>query len=180
MAEYRTVARPYARAVFAHASAQQKLTEWQQVLEALVVIVQSLKSLNLVGNPTLTEAQLVECCVSTLEAVLPNIDASVAAFVRLVIAEKRLLVIPAVAELYHQLVVSCQQIVEVTITSADVLSDTQRQQLIAALAERFKQQVVATYHEDPQLIGGFTVKSGNWVFDGSIRSKLQRLAERVI
>ena len=64
--------------------------------------------------------------------------------------------------------------------SAEALSDEQKQQLITSLETRFGSKVTATYSEDSSLIGGLIVKSDGWVFDGTIRSKLTRLAERII
>ncbi len=33
------------------------------------------------------------------------------------------------------------------------------------------------FREDPTLIGGMIIRSGNWVMDGSIKGKLQHLRD---
>ena len=101
-------------------------------------------------------------------------------FIQLILFEKRLEIVPEIAELYHQLLAQHNHVVETEVISAEALSDEQKQQLITSLETRFGSKVTATYSEDSSLIGGLIVKSDGWVFDGTIRSKLTRLAERII
>lgn len=180
MAELRTVARPYARAVFSQARQENRLAEWQQILEALSLVVQGCQSLHVIGNPKVSDVQLLAICTSVISSVVTSVDEAVfKSFVQLLIEEKRLPAVPAMALLFHQLVAAHNQVVEVQVESAAALTEEQKQTLVKALEARFKQHVEVTYQENPDLIGGFMAKSGNWVFDGSIKSKLERLAETI-
>lgn len=180
MAEFRTVARPYARAVFAQACQTNQLNEWQLILEALTLVVEVCQQQHLIGNPTVSDEQLLSCCVSVVaEAVSVKETTGLTSLVGLLIAERRLAAVPAMAQLFHQLLIAHNQTVEVQVESALPLSDAQKQQLVTAFEKHFKQHVEVTYQSNDTLIGGFVAKSGNWVFDGSIKSKLERLAETI-
>jgi F-type H+-transporting ATPase subunit delta len=65
----------------------------------------------------------------------------------------------------------------VVITSAAVLADAERKVLTDALAKKWNKAVVASYAVDAALIGGVVIRGNDVVIDGSVRGKLNRLAE---
>jgi F-type H+-transporting ATPase subunit delta len=67
-------------------------------------------------------------------------------------------------------------VADVTVTSAAPLDAGQRQALSAALEKRLRRTVRMHYATDPDLIGGAVVKSGDLVIDGSLRTRLERIA----
>ncbi|MBL4759368.1 MAG: F0F1 ATP synthase subunit delta [Mariprofundaceae bacterium] len=183
MAENITIARPYARALFTEACTSKTFDDWQEALDALSVIVDCLMSQHVIGNPKVSDAHLTALCFDTLVQsinVKKDFEQELQRFVDLLILEKRLMVVPQMAALFRQLVMERNNIIAVDVTSASTLTDTQKQHLMTSLEHRFKSQVTVDYFDDPSLIGGLIIKSDNWVFDGSIRSKLMRLAERII
>ena len=66
--------------------------------------------------------------------------------------------------------------VEAVITSAAPLSDAQQQQMAATLRERFGRDVNITTEIDENLIGGAVIRAGDVVIDGSLRARLDGLA----
>lgn len=183
MAEAITIARPYARALFAEAQSRQLLEAWQPVLATLTCIVEALSAAQLLDNPNVDAAQLESLCAGVLSSVItvePKIQESVANFLRLVIIEKRLSVLPNIAQLYHDMVMQASDQIEVTVSTPTPLTDQQRQNIKHALAERFKATVTLVPEIDESLIGGMVLASGNWVMDGSVKGKLTRLAESLI
>lgn len=184
MAENLTIARPYARALFSDALDDGTFDDWQQALEAFALIVQGLAQEQVIGNPNISNEQLFSLCFDLIKAsveVKSDFEGDLKRFVELVLFEGRLNVVPQIAQLYHQLIIEHNHMKEAEVISAQPLSDAERQALINALEKRFNSKVTAHYSEDPSLIGGLIVKSdAGWVFDGTIRSKLNRLAERII
>lgn len=183
MADKITIARPYARALFSEACDSSTYTDWQDALEAFAAIVTELGAAQLIGNPAISNEQLYTLCIDTIKqlvTVKTDFESELQRFIQLVLQEKRLEIVPEIALLYHQLLAQHNRVVETEVISAATLSEEQKQQLIASLETRFGTKVTATYSEDPSLIGGLIVKSDGWVFDGTIRSKLTRLAERII
>jgi F-type H+-transporting ATPase subunit delta len=67
-------------------------------------------------------------------------------------------------------------VADVTVTSAAPLDARQQQALTAALARRLKRTVRLHCATDPGIIGGAVVQSGDLVIDGSLRTRLERIA----
>ena len=183
MADYLTVARPYARALFSEALDNNALPDWQQVLNALAAIVNALSALHVIGNPNISTEHKYQLCWDTLRelvSIKQDIEQDVQRFIHVLLIEKRLTVVPDMARMYHHLVASHNNIIELDVISATALTKVQQEKLIQSLEQRFNSTVTIDYSHDSSLIGGLIIKSDNWVFDGSIRSKLLRLTERVI
>lgn len=183
MADYLTVARPYARALFSEALDKGLFAQWQQALTILSEIVNTLSALHFIGNPNVSTEQLYVLCWETLGQFVSDksdFEQELQRFIRLLLVEKRLMAVSDIAQTYHQLVASHQNNIDVDVISATVLTKEQQEKLIASLEKRFNSTVTIDYSHDASLIGGLIIKSDNWVFDGSIRSKLMRLMERVI
>jgi F-type H+-transporting ATPase subunit delta len=68
---------------------------------------------------------------------------------------------------------------EVEVTTARKLDDATRAALEAQVAGLAKSRILATFHEDPSLMGGAIVRIGSTVYDGSIRGRLDRLEEEL-
>ncbi len=56
------------------------------------------------------------------------------------------------------------------------LSEAQQQRLAAALKKRLKRDVRLHCEVDASLIGGAIVRAGDFVIDGSLKARLDRLA----
>jgi F-type H+-transporting ATPase subunit delta len=65
---------------------------------------------------------------------------------------------------------------DVTVTSASALDGAQRDKIAAALERRLKRKVRLHCDTDPDLIGGAILRSGDLVIDGSLRTRLNRIA----
>jgi len=87
-----------------------------------------------------------------------------------------LVIIDAVINLHLQR----SNIMTSKVESAVALSDEQRNALTEALENLSGKHIDADYTVDPSLIGGVLVRIGDTVYDGSIRSGLQRLHARLV
>jgi F-type H+-transporting ATPase subunit delta len=67
----------------------------------------------------------------------------------------------------------------VTVTSATPLDGGQQRKLSEALARRLKKKVRLHCATDPGLIGGAVVRAGDLVIDGSLKGKLERMANEL-
>jgi F-type H+-transporting ATPase subunit delta len=96
--------------------------------------------------------------------------------VRTLAENRRLAVLPEIAALFATLKDAEQGVAEVTVTSAAPLAARQRDELSAALARRLRRTVHLHCATDPALIGGAVLQSGDLVIDGSLRTRLERIA----
>src|SRR5579885_502671 len=61
------------------------------------------------------------------------------------------------------------------VVSAVPLADDQRERLRQQLRESFRGEPVVEEEVDPDLLGGLVVRVGDWVYDSSVRTRLQTL-----
>jgi F-type H+-transporting ATPase subunit delta len=96
-------------------------------------------------------------------------------FVQLLADNGRLLLLPQIAAQYAALRADVENTVEVTVTSALPLTAEQGAKLTDALTRRLRRTVRLNTTVDPSLIGGAVVRAGDFVVDGSLRGRIERL-----
>lgn len=174
MAELTTLARPYAKAAFEYAQAHQQLAEWSQALSAVAAVSVDDTVRKLLKEPRLTAVNKAE---HLIEVIGDELNAQAQNFVRTVAENKRLDLLPAIAELYEQFKAEREKSVEVEVISAFALNHEQQDKLAKALSARLGREVRLKASEDAGLIGGVIIRADDLVIDGSVRGKLARLAE---
>ena len=166
-----TLARPYARAAFELAKADQDAAEWSGKLSLAAHIAANDTVQSLINSPKLT-------AVDRLNLFLPegeNSDSRYGRFLALLEGNQRLSLMPQIAELFDLLRAEDERTLRVRVRSAMPIDAVQQQELTGALAARFKRVATLDIVIDPELIGGAVVEAGDVVIDGSMRGKLQRL-----
>lgn len=176
MAELRTMARPYAEAAFELAKNENQLAAWDEALQTLAAIVNNPDVHALIGNPHVTAADLATAIVGIVG---DGVDENVANLVRLLAEEDRLTLLPGIAALFAERHAAAEDRIDVTVASADELSDAQRQNLQQALEQRLERHVDMTTEVDPELIGGAVIRAGDMVIDGSLRSRIAHLTSTI-
>src|SRR5262245_45066637 len=68
----------------------------------------------------------------------------------------------------------------VRVRTAFELADDQRERLVAQLRDEFQMEPVLEVRTDPDLLGGMVLQIGDWVFDGSVRSRLKRMRDHLL
>ena len=173
MAENLTLARPYAEAAFQLAKATGDLAAWSDNLSRLAVTVADPTMAECIGNPGYTADKLTQLC---LDVVGQTLTADQKNFVRLLVDNDRLTVLPEIAELFGDLKNGHEGVCHAQITSAFALDDATLQALIADIGRKFGSKVTATVTIDPELIGGVRIAVGDDVIDASVRGKLAAMA----
>lgn len=180
MANYRTIARPYAKALFEQALQDDQLQSWSQCLAILEVIQQDARVVHFINDPA-TKAQdgvdLFVDIVHSLMSLNETLADQLRNFVQLLTYNKRQYALPDITALYHQYLSEHEGVVQISVESAYPMAEVQQQRIKDALEKRFNSKVSIEYHENEALIGGALIRAGNWVMDGSIKGKLGRLGE---
>ena len=83
--------------------------------------------------------------------------------------------VPEIAAQYAASRAEFENTVDVTVTSAMALTEEQSAKLSQALTQRLKRTVRLVNEIDPALIGGAVVRAGDFVIDGSLRGRVERL-----
>jgi F-type H+-transporting ATPase subunit delta len=176
MAEKRTVARPYARAVFEIARDENALAAWSAFLERGSVAAADKRVQALIGNPAVTREALAELFIGLCGDAA---GAHGANFLRLLAANGRVSWLPEIAVEYELLRAEAENIVDVQLTSAVELDAAQRDNFAASLRKRLGRDVRLHCETDAKLLGGAIIRAGDLVIDGSLVGRLERLAGAV-
>ena len=173
MAELSTLARPYAKAAFECAVAGDALDAWSEALAWLAQLVEDAQLAPLLRSPAVDRAQratlLIELGGERLADPVRN-------FVQVLAENDRLLLLPVLFEQFQALKADHRCLVEVEVTSAAPIDESQQQRLAAALVRRLGREVRIQVSIDPGLIGGAIIRAGDTVIDGSLRGRLNKLA----
>jgi F-type H+-transporting ATPase subunit delta len=175
MAEKVTIARPYAKAAFEHAREHNAFAGWSAMLEKAGAVVADERVARLLGNPRVTPAELV----GLIADVCGTLDDNMRNFLETLAQNRRLAMLPEIAAGYELLRAEVENVADVHVTSAAALNDAQRERLLAALRNRLKREVRLHCDVDAGLIGGAIVRAGDFVIDGSLKARLERLAVEI-
>jgi F-type H+-transporting ATPase subunit delta len=172
MAEKMTIARPYAKAVFEHATESQKIAEWAQALRVLSAVAKDNQINALLREDAISKQEMVELfllvCKSSLGKPLFN-------FIALLVKRKRLTILPEIELLYKKMQLDSENRIEVQFEAPVSLEQNQKEAYQKILEKYFARKVTMACTINKSLLGGFLAKAGNFVIDGSIRGSLTNL-----
>lgn len=96
---------------------------------------------------------------------------------KLLIDRGRQMLFGEIADVFGEMLDETRGRMNVEITSSSALSDVARTRLVTLLHERLGREIVTRERVDAGLLGGMTVRVGDTVIDGSLRTKLKRVRE---
>lgn len=172
MAENVTIARPYADAAFELARGAGALGPWSEALDRLATAAADPTMKACFNDPKLSSAQLNKLVLD----VAGDLNAEQQNFVRVLVDNERLQVLPEIRDLFVALKNEHEGVLEAEIASAFPLDDAALATLKADLEARFKARLNVTVNIDPELIGGVRIAVGDEVIDASVRGKLANMA----
>ena len=173
MAEIATVARPYAEAVFELARQAGALDTWSDALALAASVAADDDMKHLADDPAFGKERFTELFLSVCA---DRISAEAGNFIRLLVDNGRIAILPEVALQYETLKAAATGEKDAVVTSAWPMTDTQTQELASSLQKKFGCKVNVTVEVDPGLIGGVIITVGDEVYDASVRGKLQEMA----
>lgn len=183
MADTSTLARPYARAIFDLARADDSLQKWSQALETVARIVGDASARTFLSRRDLDDSERV----SFLQAVCTEAGDAEALgsergrnLLRLLAENDRLSVLPEIALQFEELKAWAENTVKVQLVTATTVQESLVQQIKSALERKLGRAVDLELQEDAGLLGGAIINAEGQVIDGSVRSRLGELAETLI
>ena len=173
MAELATIARPYAEALFkASAEKGADLSSTVAWVEELAAIAANPQLRQLADNPNVTVTQVFDLITGVAKSALPE---SARNFLRVVLENGRLDVLPEAAAQFRSLVNSKSGSSDAVVYSAFPITDTALAELGASLEKRFGRKLNLTVKLDDALIGGVRVVVGDEVLDTSVKARLEQM-----
>lgn len=177
MAEKKTIARPYANAVFELARTQGNYNEWSQILNVFATLAGNPEMQLLIDDPRYTPSQIIEL-FTEIEGDTVTGDAK--NFLKVLADNDRLSILPEIAALFEQLRAETEGTLKVEIISAKSLSEDQLNDVAAALKRRLGREVTFSCKTDESILGGAIIRAGDLVIDGSAIGKLNQLAAALL
>lgn len=173
MSEAITTARPYAQAAFDEAQKLADLKGWAEMLVSLAEAVSYPEVRAIVTSPRVARTQVE----SLMEGLLGS-QASLQQhnFVRVLVDNQRLLLLPEITALYEALRAEAEKTVNVVVDSAFELSAAQQEKIVSSLKARMGREIKLVCKVNKELLGGVIIRAGDKVIDGSARTRLGEMA----
>ena len=173
MSELTTVARPYAKAAFDFAVEHNAITKWQEML-AFAAEVSKNETIHELSTGAMAADKLADLYIKVCG---DSLDEHGQNLIKVLAENKRLTALSEISALFDLLKADYEKEVEVTVTSAAALTEAQQTELSTSLEKRLARKVKLICNVDPALLAGLIIKAGDTVIDGSVKSKLNRLAD---
>ena len=184
MADNNTFARPYAQAAFAIAQEAGELRAWSASLETARELLADGRVVAYLGDPTFNNTQRLDFLTGLFEkagaTLLAGKDKHGTNFLKLLLEYGRVSVLPEICAHFETLKAEIENVVDVIVTSASAISKEQQATMSKALRERLGREVNLGTVIKEDLIGGAVIRAGDVVIDGSLRARLDGLANALI
>ncbi len=180
MSENKTLARPYAKAIFGLAVEHDQTAAWAAVLAFCAKIAQHPAVVDMLKNPQYSREKRVQFFIEITEEAMKESVHSLFCFqsvFHFLGYADRLNLLPALTLMYDEILREMQKTVKVKVCSAHALTAPQVAGLQAALKRRLASEIMIDTEVDETLLGGAVIYAGDTVIDGSVRGKLSSLQE---
>jgi F-type H+-transporting ATPase subunit delta len=164
--------RMYARALFQAAREADRLDPVAADFAALAASLDEVPQLRaFLRNPQIDPPEKA----AVLSQVAAGADDLVGNFLRLIAEKGRAGELGEIAAELEALVANAQNRLTVELTTAVELSEDEARSIVETIERASGRTVEATRSVDPSLIGGIVLRIGNFLADGSVRGRLERL-----
>ncbi len=176
MTELATLARPYAEAAFKRAKEVGAAGVWSDSLAYLAQVMQDTELQAVVDNPKVGKERLSQLLLDICQG---HIHDEAENFLKVLIENDRLKLLPQIAELYEQYKAEDEGYVNVDLYSAYSITKEEQKKIVKSLEKLLGKKVNASVNIRKGLIGGVVAKAGDKVVDFSISGQLHQLAKRL-
>lgn len=166
-----TTARRYAEAAFSVALQDKDTDLWLRDLQAVADAVQDPDIAGYFKNPKTSAADKL----ATINRIFGSTHPHVTNLLRLLAAQQRMFLVPAIAREFLQLYRESRGITEASVTVARQVSDDEKNEITRRLEAATGKTVEAHIQVDPGILGGIVVRIGDRLIDASVAGRLQRL-----
>lgn len=174
-----TVARRYATAladvVTEHGEArqvQEELSAWEMMMDANPMLME------VFSNPTIPYEQKRNVLTSLIERT--RLRRTTSNFLQVLLKNQRLTELSEVNRRFAQVLDERSGVVSADVTTARPVPEAQQEALRARLTALTGKQVRLSFTMDEELIGGIVTRIGSTIYDGSVRTQLQQVKERMM
>ncbi|XMR54871.1 F0F1 ATP synthase subunit delta [Escherichia coli] len=173
MSELTTIARPYAKAAFEFAVEHKAVDQWLEMLDFAAQVAEN-ETMHSLVNGSVAAEELAKLFVGVCGEQLNEHGQNL---IRVMAENGRLNALPDVLEQFIHLRAVSEATAEVDVISAAALSEQQLAKISAAMEKRLSRKVKLNCKIDKSVMAGVIIRAGDMVIDGSVRGRLERLAD---
>jgi F-type H+-transporting ATPase subunit delta len=173
-----TIARSYAEALFELAQREESLEAYGEALAQVAALLDDTPELRLfLETPRVEAAEKKKVLRKALEGRIPE---HILNFLLVVIDRRRQRLIAEMATAYRELVDAHLGRTHVDVSVARPLDDEERDFVQNRLSLILGKEAIPHVRVQPELLGGILFRSGDTIFDGSVRRQLQRMRRQLM
>ena len=173
MAEISTIGRPYAVAIFNLAKEEKTLSVWSDMLSLISGVVENADVNSFINDSKVLDTDrekiLLDICGD-------KIDTSGKNLIKLLVENKRLLILSVITALFEELKDKDEGVIEAEIIMAEQPDKKLVTNLLQSLEKRFEKKIEGKVVIDKSIVGGTKIIVGDTVIDASVRGQLDNLA----
>jgi len=173
MAEISTIARPYATAVFNFANESKGLSNWSDTLVLLSAVIQDEHIKSIIEDSKVLDSEREDLILDICKG---KLDENGSNFVKLLVENKRLLILPEISLFFEDLKAEAEGTIEAEIIMAEKPTQKTVDDLLKSLEKKFNKKIEGKVVIDKNIIGGTKIVVGDSVIDASVRGQLDNLA----
>jgi F-type H+-transporting ATPase subunit delta len=150
----------------------------QELADFAALIRESPELQAFLSNPSIARAAKH----SAIDAIVARMGATrtLRNYLFVIVDQRRAGMLIEIEQAFSRLLDARQGITQASVTSATELSAQERAELGAALEKLTGEKVQSKFTTDAALIGGAVVRIGSTIYDGSVRTQLERMRARMI
>ena len=173
MAEISTIARPYATAVFNFANESKGLSNWSDTLVLLSAVIQDEHIKSIIEDSKVLDSEREDLILNVCKG---KLDENGSNFVKLLVENKRLLILPEISLFFEELKAEAEGTIEAEIIMAEQPNQKTVDDSLKSLEKKFNKKIEGKVVIDKNIIGGTKIVVGDSVIDASVRAQLDNLA----
>jgi F-type H+-transporting ATPase subunit delta len=151
---------------------QEELSAWEMMMNANPMLME------VFSNPTIPYEQKHKVLTSLIERA--RLRPTTSNFLQLLLKNQRLTELSEVNRRFAQVLDERSGVVSAEVTTARAVPETQQEALRSKLSAMTGKQVRLSFITDEELIGGIVARIGSTIYDGSVRTQLQQVKERMM
>ncbi|NNF28614.1 MAG: ATP synthase F1 subunit delta [Gemmatimonadetes bacterium] len=173
-----TVARSYAETLFELARRQGAVADFEAGINSVAQLISENPQVReFVETPRISSEAKKQVLGESLDGRVPKILVN---FVKVVIDKRRQRLLRSIASEFQGLVDDHAGRTHVDVTVARSLSQPELDEIAAGLSKALGKTVIPHLYVRPDILGGIVVRTGDSIFDGSIRRQIENMRKTLL
>ena len=173
-----TIARNYAETLFELAERNEELEEYGVAIETVALLIEEDQKFRLfLETPRIDDKDRKRVVRDAFGTALPK---HVVNFVLVTIDKRRQRLLRTISSEYQALLDERMGREHVQVTVARTVDDSTRQVITERLSAVLGKEAIPHIRVKPEILGGLVVRTGDTIYDGSVRRRLEGMRRRLL